>query len=120
VRRRVNITHVVTAGSPVGRFQVPDDVQVLALENSADLVPRLDGTSNPEDANITTVTCDADRGSAGENHELQFYGQLADRLPRDDPSVQAWRTGAGGFLDPGNRVVSHEHERQTISREPAP
>ncbi len=38
----------------------------------------------------------------------------------DDPSVQAWRTGAGGFLDPGNRVVSHEHERQTISREPAP
>jgi len=83
-------------------------------------VPRLDGISNPNDANITTVTFDADRGSVGSHHELQYYVELADRLPADDPSVQAWRTGAGGFLDPGNRVVSHEHERRTISRRPAP
>ena len=41
---RFRITHVVTAGSPVGDLagELPTTVQLLALENTADVVPALD------------------------------------------------------------------------------
>lgn len=43
-----NITHVVTAGSPIGRTDIPADVQVLSLENQRDIVPHLDAAPNPD------------------------------------------------------------------------
>lgn len=38
-----NISHVVTYGSPVGHLKVPQQTQVLNVENTQDLVPQLDG-----------------------------------------------------------------------------
>ena len=47
---RFRVTHVVTAGSPVGRTagELPGSVRLLALENTRDVVPHLDGTANPD------------------------------------------------------------------------
>ena len=46
--------------SPIGRISrdLPESVQVLALENSADVVPHCDAAENPDRPNITTVTAD--------------------------------------------------------------
>ena len=49
---RFRVTHVVTAGSPVGALaaELPSSVQLLALENTADVVPALDDVPNPDRA----------------------------------------------------------------------
>jgi hypothetical protein len=49
-----NVTHVVTTGSPVGRIDVPDSVQVLSLENEHDIVAHLDAAGNPDRSNRVT------------------------------------------------------------------
>jgi len=104
-RRRFNVTQVVTAGAPIGRFEVPAGVQVLAVGNRNDLVPALDGADNPDRANVTTLTFSADKGSLGENHSLRdAYAAAAADLPTGDPSYAAWRESARGFLDPANQT----------------
>lgn len=116
-RSMINVSHVVTAGAPVARNDIPASVQVLALENRYDLVPQLDGRDNPDRANVTTVVFDAQRGESGLNHELKGYASLAEALPVDDPSVAAFLSSAGGFLDPGGTVdVEAVGTRTVISR----
>lgn len=105
------VTHVVTAGSPVGRIDVPDSVRVLSLENSGDLVPHLDATDNPSAANRTTITFDHQTGTPGGNHAIGDgnYVSAADQLDRgDDPSVRAFLAGTGVFLD-GHQVSTYEY-----------
>lgn len=96
-----NITHVVTAGSPIGRTEIPPNVQVLSLENSHDVVPHLDATDNPDRPNRTTVTFNDQNGSIGDNHGTkQAYLPAARALDNStDPSVQAFRDSAGAFLN---------------------
>ncbi len=115
---RFDVTHVVTAGSPIARDAVPPGVQVLALENKYDLVPRLDGRANADQSNVTTIQFDQQRGDPGANHALANYAEAAGSLPADHPSVAAWNNSAAGFLDPANRVVEHPSERVSISRAP--
>jgi len=50
-----NVTHVVTAGSPVGMFDIPPSVQALHLEHTEDIVVGADGMPNPATATRTTV-----------------------------------------------------------------
>ncbi len=57
---RYDVRSVVTGGSPIARIDVPDDVSVLSVENAQDLVPRLEGASNPDRPNWITVTRDLD------------------------------------------------------------
>ncbi|MCW2525339.1 MAG: hypothetical protein JWM76_199 [Pseudonocardiales bacterium] len=64
------ITHVITAGAPIARLAVPRSVEVLAIENDGDVVPHLDGASNADRTNLTTVTVHHDRHDIGENHAL--------------------------------------------------
>jgi hypothetical protein len=61
-RRSFNVTQVVTAGAPIARSVIPPGVQVFAMENRYDLVPRLDGDTNPDQPNLTTVTFDGQKG----------------------------------------------------------
>jgi pimeloyl-ACP methyl ester carboxylesterase len=95
-----NVTHVVTAGAPIGRIDVPANVQVLALENSHDIVPHLDAAENPDRANVTTVTFDAQHGNIDDNHALgATYVPAATALDGStDASVTAFRDSAGAFL----------------------
>ena len=42
-----SVTHLVVAGSPLGRIPVPGSISVLALEHVLDPVPRVEGRENP-------------------------------------------------------------------------
>ena len=101
------VTHVVTAGSPVAAFPVAAPVDVLSLEHEQDLVPRLDGRSNPDARHWTTVTRDlaGDREAAGHpfaGHGAEEYAETAallDGLPAGaSASLDAWRRGAAAFF----------------------
>ena len=109
-RARHQVTHVVTAGSPVARFPVPGQVSVLSLENAQDPVPHLDGSRNPDRAGWTTVTRDlAGDGEVGgrpfAGHGSDEYVETAlalDAVPSGaNASVDGWRAGAGPFLSGG-------------------
>ncbi len=111
--------HVVTAGSPVGLFDVPDEVTVLSLEHTRDPVPRLDGVDNPATPNWTTVTRDAFAdvraatpegespfnpiGSHGGVHYTNTAAMLdAGRAPGAAPVLDGLRpflTGGGATVD---------------------
>ena len=99
----LNITHVVTAGSPIGLADIPDDVQVLSLENGHDIVPHLDGAENAGSADLTTVTFGDQDGSVTAHHELSAgHAAAADAVDAStDPSLTAFTDGASVFLDSG-------------------
>ena len=106
------VTHVVTAGSPVGRVDIPPGVQVLSLENAHDIVPHLDAAANPDRPNRTTVTFDSRYGTVGDNHGLgRSYLPAAQALDRStDPSVVAYRDSARAFLStPGDGTTVRAH-----------
>jgi pimeloyl-ACP methyl ester carboxylesterase len=105
-----NVTHVVTAGSPVGRIPVPDGVQMLSLENSGDIVPHLDAAENPASDNRTTVKFDNQSGTMGGNHAIGGnYVDAARQLDAStDPSVRRFRDSAGVFLG-GSSVQTHQY-----------
>lgn len=113
-----NVTHVVTAGSPVGRIDVPDNVQMLSLENSGDIVPHLDAADNPDGPNRTTVTFDNQTGTVGGNHGLgDNYVDAAGQLDSSsDPSVERFRDSTGAFTD-GSSSTTYEYD---VRREGVP
>lgn len=94
-----SVTHLVTAGSPVGLAPVPRSVSVLSLQNRGDVVPELDSVDNPRRAGwITVQTAHGDSSVLGK-HSLQSY--LAGAVDLDgcpDPALAHWRRGAAGFL----------------------
>jgi pimeloyl-ACP methyl ester carboxylesterase len=106
-----NVTHVVTAGAPIGRIDIPPQVQVLSIENVHDIVPHLDGAENPDRPNLTTVKFDVQTGTIGGDHGLATYASTGRSLDHSsDPSVTAFRNSAGDFLstgDNGNSVTTN-------------
>lgn len=97
---RLDVTHVVTAGSPVGVMRPAAGVQVLSLENRRDLVPHADGRGNDDDDDHVTVVFDRAGRGIGDHHGIDTaYLPAAQALDRSsDPSVRAWLTGASAFL----------------------
>jgi hypothetical protein len=95
-----NVTHLVTAGSPIGLVDMPSSVSVLSLENAGDVVPELDGVSNPARPNWTTVTVDRGGAGFGPRHNLGsgYLPGAQDADAGNDPSVHGWVRGAGAFL----------------------
>lgn len=98
-----DVTSVVTAGSPIGLSvgSVPRSVQVLALENDDDVIPHLDGASNPALPNVTTVSFHSGDGTITDDHSLGdgYLPGAADVDASDDASVRDWLRGAHPFLD---------------------
>jgi hypothetical protein len=109
-----NVTHVVTAGSPVGRIDVPASVQMLSLENQHDIVPHLDGAANPDRVNHLTVGFDNQLGTIGDNHGIeQSYLPAAKMLDAStDPSAAAYRASASAFLAGGDSTHMTSHVYQ--------
>jgi hypothetical protein len=105
------ITHVVTVGSPVGHVDLPDDVQMLSLENEHDIVARLDGTGNPDRANHVTVSFATQHGGVSANHGIEgAYLPAATALDAGaDPSVVAYRDSAAAFFAAESTVTSHRY-----------
>lgn len=105
-----HITHVVTAGAPIGRLVggLPTGVKVLALENKHDIVPHLDGRENPDRRNVTTVTTNrGDRTVLG-NHGLPkgYDPAAADAQASHHKSVRDFLNGARGYFG-ATQVTTH-------------
>ncbi len=109
-RGRFRITHVITAGAPVGVLlaTVPAGTQVLALENRHDLVPALDQRANPDRRNVTTATVDLGDGTVVGNHGLtQTYLPAAVAVQASQArSVRDFLTGARDYLG-ASQVSTH-------------
>jgi len=92
----LNVTTVVTGGSPVANTAVPDHVSVLSIEHTQDPVHNLDGNPNPAGPNWTTVTRDVDGhtrvpdGDPAGAHSGSLYaetGALVDEQAATDPAL---------------------------------
>ena len=112
-----DVTHVVTAGAPIGRIAgaLPRRVQVLALENTRDVVPHLDGVANPDSPNITTASAGHGDGTIGDDHSLE-HGYLP--LSRDvqasgDASVRDFLRGADGYFH-ATGVTTHAFQIRRV------
>lgn len=84
---RYRVTHVITAGSPIGAMAAPArDVRTLSLENRNDFVPGLDGRPNPNAERRVTVAFD---GSLPKSpHDLDQYVAAGRRVDDDaDPRL---------------------------------
>ncbi|WP_375497464.1 hypothetical protein [uncultured Jatrophihabitans sp.] len=107
---RFHVTHVVTAGSPVGRTvgELPRSVQVLALENSTDVVPHLDGVANPDRPNVTTVSSAHGDHTVDGDHSLDtaYHRVAADTQASPDASVRAFLGSADDYFR-GTHVTTH-------------
>ncbi|WP_392543551.1 hypothetical protein [Oryzobacter telluris] len=121
VVRELNIQSVVTGGSPIGRFDIDPSVSVLSVEHEQDPVPMLDGTSNPDAPNWTTVRRDLPDelagGSAdsppnpGNAHATKNYvttGAMIDGS--DDPSIEAWREQNAKFFTGSGPVEASRYD----------
>jgi hypothetical protein len=106
-RQQFTVQSVVTGGSPIARFDIPDSVSVLSLEHDQDAVPMLEGRENPDRANWVTVERDLGtvrdgvlpQASVGAAHGTGVYAETGAMVDRsDDPSVRAWREGVEQFF----------------------
>lgn len=117
---RFRVSHVVTAGAPVGLRvgKLPRSVQVLALENRGDIVAHLDGRTNPDKVNVTTASVahgDGDGDIAG-NHSIEksYLPGARDVDASHDPSIRTFLSGADGFFD----ATSVQTHKFVITRQP--
>ncbi len=119
---RYNVTDIVTGGSPIGRFDIPESVNVLSIEHTQDPVPRLDGVPNPERHNWTTVhrnLATAPNGApltdVGQAHNGVGYittGELVDHSK--DPSIVRARESLRRFLiDSPDEITDYTMTRQS-------
>lgn len=96
VTAKYNVVSVLTAGGPVGAVPSPT-VRVLALENTADIVPALDG--RPADSNGNHVVIHFDRSGYPAPtdigaHSMPTYSIAAEYLAKQaqhDPDLAAFR-----------------------------
>jgi hypothetical protein len=95
----LTVTHLVTAGSPIGLAPVPGSVTVLSLQNAGDLVPELDGADNPRRGNwITVRTARGDSSVLGKHSVQSYLAGAGDLDASADESLAQWRRSAAGFL----------------------
>lgn len=116
VKSGYGVSHVITAGAPISRVvnELPESVHVLAIENSADLVPHLDGTPNPDRSNVLTATVEHPHGySVDDNHSLdKSYVPGAadiDAKASSDPSIRNYLDGLSGQLN-ADTAATHTYQ----------
>lgn len=116
-RERHEVTHVVTSGAPIANLAVPEDISVLSLEHSEDLVPGLEGRENPDRETWVTVRRDV-AGALGPEegatraHHVSHYAETARLVDAsDDPSLAAWRHGASDYLSgAGGEAIVRDYD----------
>ena len=95
VQEGFEVTHVITAGSPIGRHRPPHTVQVLSLEHVLDAVPRIEGRENP-------IVVER-RIPAGARRTSR------DCAPRADSAAEWLTVKAGPPLPRGYRIAATHH-----------
>ncbi len=108
------VTHVLTAGSPIAGMSAPPSVRVLSLENTADVVPMLDGRDNPVTSSHTTVTFTDDHHNVADNHKIPTYRAAAAEVDRSrEASLEDWkRTAAPFFGGSADTIATYEVYRR--------
>jgi hypothetical protein len=105
-----NVTHVVTAGAPIGLTvgALPRSVEVLALENARDVVPHLDGVANPDRPNVTTASSRRGDGTIDGDHDIEraYLPLAADVQASTNGSIRRFLTGAAGYFA-ATKVETH-------------
>jgi len=115
------VTHLVVAGTPLGRLPVPAGIRTLAIEHVLDLVPRIDGRENPVrldlDGARVLVTVKAGPALApgfrlGALHQAIAYADTAGAIETDPPAdaVAVLVGELRPFFGPGQRV----HDRSAL------
>ncbi len=96
---------MLTSGAPIGGARIPDEVQVLSIEHTDDLVPQLDGAANRDRPNWVTVRTAAPVGDLPESaasrspHRADLYRLTAERIDSStDPSLLHWRAEIAPYL----------------------
>lgn len=106
---RLNITSLVTGGSPIARMPIDPSVSVLSVEHVQDPVPMLDGASNPDQTNWTTVRKELSAGQVTDQatptpspfttHGTSYYAETGSLVDSStDPSIEAWREQNAQFF----------------------
>jgi hypothetical protein len=107
------VTHVITAGAPIGRIvgALPASVQVLALENTRDVVPHLDGLANPDRRNVTTVSGTRGDGTIVGDHQIggAYLPLATDAQASGDPSIRDFLRTADGYFR-ADAVETHTYQ----------
>lgn len=116
IHEHFTISNVLTAGGPVAGADLPDSVQALHVENSADAIPSLDASGNPIAHNRLTLrfegTCfDVD----GHPHEGSSYAKALEGLPSDGDLVE-WRQGFDAISAAEDSSATFYEERFTMRR----
>lgn len=73
-RQTFQVTHVITAGSPVSRIALPANVKSLDFAHRADPVPRLDTQGPPDRMNRYGLTGDPARRVGDETDPIAVHG----------------------------------------------
>jgi len=95
-----SVTHVVTAGSPIGLSELPSSISLLSLENRGDPVPALDAADNPDRRTWLTATVAHGTADVLGKHSIDSYLSGATDFDADrDQAVEDWRSGAADFFD---------------------
>lgn len=81
------IEKVLTFGSPVGANSAMDLPKVLSVENKHDLVPKLDGKSNPVAPNWLTFE-GAVEGDPISAHLMESYVEIADQIDKTEIGME--------------------------------
>jgi pimeloyl-ACP methyl ester carboxylesterase len=113
---RFRVTHLLTAGAPIGLVAIPSQVQVLSLENAGDVVVGLDAADNRSRPNQITVRTTRAASTFGASHSLAgaYLPAARDVDAAGDKSVGAWVSGAAAFLT-GNGIETRAFQ---IDRQP--
>lgn len=124
VRARWQVTHVVTAGSPVSTARVPRGTQLLEVDNDDDLVTALDGRAGRDGAGRTVLRFRHEHGDLGRDHGLAatYVPFLASPAAAADPRARAFADSAHDYLrgGPSRTQVFDLRDRPTVPRAPGP
>lgn len=116
-RHGFTVTHLVTAGAPLGRVPIPESVRVLALEHLLDIVPRIEGRENPVGAGAEvpgwlTVKAGPPLPGGfrlGVLHQSTAYADTAGAVENDPPdaAVAVALSELDVFFGPGQHLVDY-------------
>jgi pimeloyl-ACP methyl ester carboxylesterase len=107
------VTHLVTAGAPLGRLAIPERIHVLAIEHVLDPVPRIEGRENPVWSSSAPNAPEWVTVKAGPPvprgyrmavaHHSPSYAETAGQIEESPPDERVARLLAGGPI--GGRGV---------------
>lgn len=77
--KEMNVKAVLTAGAPIGKFNIDPSIAAIAYEADGDPVPRVEGKANP--TSVQTITGSNGGTPPAGSHNAVLYAQMAVETP---------------------------------------